>query len=505
VGPYLGPLALEVTSGSADRRRTASIIGPVSSGRGYRGTAAGSPIRLIALAVLLVLAIASGIVFIVSRPGSEGERDRPNFLLIVTDDQRWDTLDAMPSVRRLLVDGGVTFSNAFATTPSCCPSRVSLLTGQYSHTTGVLDGSADDDDGGAPAFEDGSSLATWLDDAGYRTGLVGKYLNDYAALPTGYIPPGWDEWFAVADSDPQIRYYDYRLNENGTIVRYGDAPSDYSTSVLQEKAVRFVRDDGPFFLVYTPLAPHLPALPAPADTGTPVSPPEPSPPSFAERDVSDKPGAPMAPLDVKKARTMRKDMLRSLLGVDRSIEAIVKAIEAAGASEETYIVFTSDNGFLWGEHRITGKVWPYEESIRVPLVLHQPGAHSSRTLEEIALNIDIPATIAELAGVEPGLRQEGRSLVPLLRRTESPWRDAFVVEFLGFAPRTPPYVGVRTRRYLYVEYRNGWRELYDLRIDPFQLRNLLAQRQPSKVAVVHDLRALLKRMTAGSDIPWNLG
>jgi N-acetylglucosamine-6-sulfatase len=471
----------------------------MSSARGGGGTSDGFPVRTSAIAVLLVIAIGSAVV-LASRSGSEGERDAPNFVLIVTDDQRWDTLDAMPAVRRHLVDGGITFTNAFATTPSCCPSRVSLLTGQYSHTTGVLDGSADNAPGGAPAFADRSSLATWLDDAGYRTGLVGKYLNDYGELPLGYVPPGWDEWFAVADSRPQIRYYDYRLNENGTIVDYGDAPTDYSTSVLQEKAVDFIRDDRPFFLVYAPLAPHLPAIPAPQDSGTSVPAWGTPPPSFDEDDVSDKPGRSRQPLDVSRARSVREDMLRSLLSLDRSIEAIVRAVEAAGAADDTYIFFTSDNGFLWGEHRVIGKVWPYEESIRVPLVIRPPGRRSSRTLEQAVLNIDIPPTIAELAGIDPGLRQDGRSMVPLLRGTGGPWRDAFVVEFLGFAPGIPPYVGVRTRRHIYIEYRNGWRELYDLRTDPFQLRNLLAEPSASTRAIVRELRAALDRMAAGSGI-----
>ena len=472
----------------------------MSSARSGGGTSDGFPVRTSAVVVLLIIAIASAFV-LAWRPGSEGERDGPNFVLIVTDDQRWDTLDAMPAVRRHLVDGGITFSNAFATTPSCCPSRVSLLTGQYSHTTGVLDGSADNAPGGAPAFADRSSLATWLDDAGYRTGLVGKYLNDYGELPLGYVPPGWDEWFAVADSRPQIRYYDYRLNENGTIVGYGDAPRDYSTSVLQEKAVRFIRDDRPFFLVYAPLAPHLPAIPARQDSGASVPAWGTPPPSFDEDDVSDKPGSARPPLDVSRARSVREDMLRSLPSLDRSIEAIVHAVEAAGAADDTYIFFTSDNGFLWGEHRVMGKVWPYEESIRVPLVIRPPGRHSSRTLEQVVLNIDIPPTIAELAGIDPGLRQDGRSMVPLLRGIGGSWRDAFVVEFLGFAPGIPPYLGVRTRRHIYIEYRNGWRELYDLRADPFQLRNLLAEPSASTRATVRELRAALDRMAAG--IGWD--
>jgi N-acetylglucosamine-6-sulfatase len=474
--------------------RPPSIIDRMTSGIGHRAPTRSS-IRTTAVAVLLVVGIASGLIWSLD-PSSRGDGNRPNFVLIVTDDQRWDTLAAMPAVRRLLVEGGVTFRNAFVTTPSCCPSRASILSGQYSHTTGVLDGSTDNVRGGAAAFEDASSLATWLHDDGYRTGMVGKYLNDYLRLPAGYVPPGWDEWFAVNESRPQIRYYDYRLNENGAIVRYGNAPSEYSTSVLQGKAVDFVRQERPFFLYFAPLAPHLPAVPAPGDAGSRVPPWSP-PSSFDEDDVSDKPGGGMAPLDRHKARTVREQMFRSLRGVDRAIAAISDAVEAAGGSDDTYFVFTSDNGYLWGEHRITGKVWPYEESIRVPLVIRPPGRHPTRTLDQLALNIDIAPTIAELAGIEPRSPLDGRSLVPLLSGTTVPWRSRFVVEFLGFAPATPPYVGVRTERYLYVEYGNGWRELYDLRTDPFQLTNLIGDRASPRIgAIVRALRGALTRMIA---------
>jgi N-acetylglucosamine-6-sulfatase len=443
----------------------------MSSATGTRAAAA-RPSRTTRLAVVvLAVVVAAAAILLTTRPWSQDRR--PNIVLIVTDDQRWDTLDAMPAVQRHLVRGGVTFRNAFTTTPSCCPSRVGLLAGQYSHDSGVLDGSVGNAPGGAPAFSDESSLATWLDQGGYRTGLFGKYLNDYAALPTGYIPPGWDSWSTLAQSRPQVRYYDYDLNEDGEIVHYGDARSDYSTTVLQEQAVRFVEGDAPFFLYFAPIAPHPPSVPAPADTRAEV-PPWLVPPSFNEADVRDKPDPATEPADVAKVRAVRADMLRSLTAVDRAVQAIVDAVEVAGLSNETYFILTSDNGYLWGEHRRLGKVWPYEESIRVPLVIRPPGRHPTRTVDAFALNIDVPATIAELARVEPRPSQGGESLIPLLDGRSGPTRDRFVVEFLGYAPGIPAYSGIRTRRYLYVEYENGWKELYDVRADPFQLRNLAA-------------------------------
>jgi N-acetylglucosamine-6-sulfatase len=455
------------------------IIGPMSARMPQTtgSTSSRVPRSLIAVG-LAALVLTSGAILM--RPFGDHEQDRPNFVVIVTDDQRWDTLEAMPAVQRLLVDRGMTFTSAFTTTPSCCPSRVSLLTGRYSHHTGVFDGSAGNAPGGAPAFDDGSSLATWLDASGYRTGLVGKYLNDYDELPTGYIPPGWDEWFAIAQPGPQIRYYDFELNENGKIVKYGVEPSQYSTTVLQEKAVRFIEADEPFFLYFAPIAPHPPSTPAPADVSASVDLAWGPPPSFDEADVSDKPGGGPPPLSargVAHARSRRLEMIRSLLAVDRAVEAIVDAVAATGRMGNTYFLFTSDNGFLWGEHRRFGKVWPYEESIRVPLVIRVPGGRTARTVEEVALNIDIAPTIMDLAGAEPGLPPDGISLVPLFEGDRRSPRDRFLVEFLGYAPHVPPYVALRTKRFLYVEYRNGGRELYDLRTDPFELRNLFGDRR----------------------------
>jgi N-acetylglucosamine-6-sulfatase len=467
----------------------------MSSATGSHATDVRSSRRRRPLLIVFALVfLISSAVLLAARPWSNVRR--PNVVLIVTDDQRWDTLAAMPAVRRLLVNGGVTFENAFTTTPSCCPSRVGLLTGEYSHHTGVLDGSAGNAPGGAPAFEDGSSIATWLHDAGYRTGLFGKYLNDYAELPRGYIPPGWDEWVAIAQGHPQIRYYDYELNENGRIVPYGDSPSDYSTTVLGEHAASFIRGDQPFFLYFAPIAPHPPSLPAPQDAGAHLDLTWNVPPSFAEHDMSDKPGGGAGALDVREARGVRQDMLRSLLAVDRAVETIAETIEDAGLSNDTYFVFTSDNGYLWGEHRLLGKVWPYEESIRVPLVIRPPGQHVSRTVDAFALNIDIAPTIADLAGVDPPLPQDGKSLVPLLDRDPGAWRDRFVVEFLGYAPGVPAYSGIRTHRYLYVEYENGRRELYDLRADPFELRNMLGEsRGGSPDEVVDQLRRSMEHIT----------
>ncbi|MBA2536033.1 MAG: sulfatase-like hydrolase/transferase, partial [Actinobacteria bacterium] len=188
-------------------------------------------------------------------PSAAAQAPRPNIILVFTDDQRADTLWAMPNVQNALVDKGVSFSNAFVVNPVCCPSRVSTLTGGYSHSTGIYRNSPPY--GGFRAFDDSSTIATWLKGAGYRTGYVGKYMNGYRATP--YIPPGWDHWVAMEGG-----YYNYTLNTEGTLTSFGAAPEDYSTDVFAAEAISFVEDTpGPFFLMFSPFAPHSNAAPAP--------------------------------------------------------------------------------------------------------------------------------------------------------------------------------------------------------------------------------------------------
>jgi arylsulfatase A-like enzyme len=404
-------------------------------------------------------------------------RGKPNIVFILTDDERADSLGVMQNVRRLLAARGVTFTNAFVTTSLCCPSRTSILTGLYSRHTGVY--SNRPPDGGAPAFHDRSTAATWLHRAGYTTGLIGKYLNRYPLLGRRYVPPGWDEWDTYA-SEPEINFYGgYTLNENGLLVRYGTLPVDYSTPVLTRKAVRFVQTaPQPFFLYFAPNAPHLPSLPSPRDRGRLRGTAIRVPPSFGEADLTDKPWGsgetPFTPAIDRRLLRLHRRMLESLLAVDRSVAQIVDTLKQRGALSNTIIVFTSDNGYLLGEHRLAEKGWPYDESIRVPLVIRVPWASRGRTDSHLVLNIDFAPTFAALAGIRPGLHEDGRNLVPLLAGRDPPWRGAFVVEYLGdqWDGGPPRFEAVRTERYLYVEYRNGWRELYDLKADPFELENM---------------------------------
>jgi N-acetylglucosamine-6-sulfatase len=429
------------------------------------------------LTVVTPLAAATHIRAATASAAARPAADRLNVVMILTDDERAG-LDR-PVVRRLLGAQGVTFTNAFVTTSECCPSRAGILTGQYSHHNGVVGNAGAN---AYPAFDETSSLAVWLHDAGYETALVGKYLNGYPVSGEHHVPAGWTSWQAIDSTSAQQRYYDYDLNENGRLVHYGNAPDDYSTRVLTGKAVDFVEGaKRPFFLYFAPIAPHLPATPPP-DAQAAATPPAPAP-SFDEVDLGDKPWRGLHPRPLRPGaisfleHSIRDRQLESLQAVDRSVEEIVAALKARHLLDRTVIVYASDNGFLWGEHRLGGKVWPYEESIRVPLVVRTPWRSVwGRTDSHLVLNIDLASTIAALAAVRPGLPQDGRSIVPLLRGEDPRWRSGFVVEYLGNSllgqGGPPPFRGLRTKRYLYVEYENGWRELYDLAGDPWEQSNV---------------------------------
>ncbi|MES1247355.1 MAG: sulfatase [Actinomycetota bacterium] len=423
---------------------------------------------------------------------------RLNVVVILSDDERLDGSKVMKDVSRLLAGHGITFTDYHVTTSECGPSRASILTGQYSHHTGVLDNFGRHS---YPAFDKQSNLAVWLHRKGYQTALVGKYLNDYTKYGHNEIPPGWDDW-QVMDSVPMEEYYNYSINDNGRLEHYGDAPQDYSTTVLTKKAVDFIhRARKPFFLYFAPIAPHLPAIPAKQDQGKLENIAPLNTPSVNEADIGDKPWRAWHRDLLKAAADLYHDHVRvrqleSLLSLDRSVKQVVSALRGRHELNNTVIVYTSDNGFLWGEHRLGGKIWPYEESTHVPLVVRTPWTHGRSFDRKAVLNIDLAPTISALAGVKPPAKMDGRSFVPLLHGERVPWRKSFLVEYLGrnLLPvgGPPPYVAVHTDRYLYIEYRNGWRELYDLRHDPWELDNVADAK--SYASVRAELHTLLHRL-----------
>ena len=405
----------------------------------------------------------------------------PNVVLIVTDDQRWDTLGAMPTVRSELMAEGVTFSNAFVVNPLCCPSRASILTGNYSHTTHVYR------NGGLPNFDETRTIARALRRAGWRTGFLGKYLNGYAGTR---VPPGWNRWFAFSPSNVH-GYFDYLVNVDGQLVAHGSAVGEYSTDVLAAEAESFIAADDPrpFFLAFFPFAPHSPAVPAPRHARAFASLPPWRPPSYLE-DISDKPAwVRQVRFDAAFTDELRRRQYRALLAVDDAVGRIVDALQNEGKLEDTMIVFTSDNGLLWGEHRMLQKVVPYEESIRVPLVVRYGSA--SRTDARFALNIDLAPTFAELAGIP--WSSDGKSLLPLLASPAGQGRNEFLVESRGFPGfPSPTYCALRTRELMHAVYGDGSRELYDLARDPYQLDNLA--RAPAWQARMGALQTRLARL-----------
>ncbi|MCC6849914.1 MAG: sulfatase [Deltaproteobacteria bacterium] len=463
----------------------------------------GAPVAAAALRDCLVTLLGVW----VDRWGPNPQPLRPNILFILTDDQRWDTTgpvhapggatDVMARTRAELAASGLDFRAAFVTTPLCCPSRASILSGQYAHRTGVYKNGGDN--GGADDFADASTIATWLQGAGYRTSLIGKYLNGYAELwqdgDPPYVPPGWTEWRGMKN----VAFYDYVMIEPDGLggyaeVPYGSAPADYSTDVLREKAKAFISASvgagDPFFLYLAFKAPHLPQIPAPRHDGLFQGAAPWRPPSWNEADVSDKPtwlqGQPLE--DAGELDQIRIDQLEMLQAVDEAIggvpsggiTGIMEHLRTLGVADDTLVVFLADNGWLWGEHRLRGKNQPYEESIRAPMLVRYPKlAPLARVETRFALNIDLAPTFAELAGVGVPIAEDGVSLVRILDGTQpaGTWRADFLAEAW---PGSHPWALVREAQWKYTEIPVApgdpatafERELYDLAADPYELGNV---------------------------------
>ena len=444
-----------------------------------------------------------------AKSGQKARTARPNILLILTDDMDATDVKYMPQLRRHLTARGTTFSNAFVTYSVCAPSRASILTGQYAHNHGVME-NRPPTGSFRRFFEEGreaSTIATWLRSAGYRTGLIGKYVNRYP-LPRNlaYVPPGWDDWRGYFDwasaADGRV-YYEYDLNENGRVVRYGDEDKDYLTDVLRDKALDFLArtgDDQPFFLYLAPFAPHGPVQPAERHSGLFPELQAPRTPNYNEEDVSDKPAwvrelLMMSPEIVQATDELFRKRVQSLQAVDEMIDALVKALEARSLLQHTFIVFTSDNGFQLGGHRMDhGKGDPYDESIRVALVVRGPGVAAGRNEPLLALNIDLAPTFAAIAGAATPDTVDGRSLLRALtgKLSQREWRSDFLVELQSKEEAgISDYAALRSTEHLYVEYDTGERELYDMQKDPHQLQSLEKTAEPALVerlsARLHEL------------------
>ena len=456
--------------------------------------------------VVIVLALALPIAFGGGAPASGQAPAKPNLLVLMTDDLEVDDLKALPSVQRL-AQQGTTFSNSFVGYSLCCPSRATYLSGQYNHNNGVLSNAAPD--GGFARLDHTNTLPVWLQAAGYHTTHIGKYLNGYENAATRTtVPPGYSDWQGLAIGT--YRMYDFSINDNGTLVPYGTAPADYQTDVLANRAVEAIRERAPssqpFYLKFSPLAPHgsgavaghngMGPDPAPRHRGAFANAPLDVGPAYDEADVSDKPASiRRLPRISAQARadidTRNRRRLASLLAVDEAITRMVDELRAAGELNQTIIAFTSDNGWQEGEHRVVqGKVRVYEPSIRVPLIVRGPGFAAGAVAPATAINVDLPRTLAAIAGAVPGRVQDGldlrevasgsaRALArPLLNETGVP-----MLSNRNF------HQAIRTDTHKYVEHANGERELYDLRSDPDELVNVVGD--PAQAATLAQLDARL--------------
>jgi N-acetylglucosamine-6-sulfatase len=447
---------------------------------------------LIGLSVLLLAACGG-------EESAKGGAEKPNILFILIDDADRSLLPQMPKIEERMVRKGTTFPNAFTPFPTCCPSRATILRGQYPHNSGIISNYGPH--GGVDAFEaqgnDDDNLATRLDDAGYRTGLFGKYLNEYAG---GYVPPGWDEWHGWVES-----YASGKIYENGALNAY-DLSRRHETDILGSKAESFVRGakDYPWFAYVSFNSPHNPTYTEPEYADTYRDQEYPRSPALDEADVSDKPEWVRQLLrisDEDRAEYDRKyrKRLRAMRSVDEAVAELLRSLRETGQLDNTYIVLWNDNGYHMGQHRIPeGKRTVYEEDVRYPMVVRGPGVGHDAKDERLVSSTDLMPTFLELADAPTPEYVDGRSLVPLLSGTKPPWRDSLLLEGYddGFGDKTyvpPDFKAIRTSEgRTYVEYETGERELYDLRTDPRQLRSL--HDEPERAVEVKALSARLQAL-----------
>jgi arylsulfatase A-like enzyme len=503
--------------------------------------------RWLKLSVAALIATLALPVAAHARPAGAAKDGRPNILVVMTDDQAASDVARMPNVKRLLAARGTTFADAVDSFPLCCPARATFITGQYAHNHDV--------EGNFWPFgwygmrNRANTLPAWLQDAGYRTALIGKWLNGYGAKDAhGEVPAGFDIWRGLLDVSA-YDYHNFVMNQNGRLRSWGDAdfahklnqfaeievtpnadgltgvfnkleevfgpapytywgeqdPKDYSPDVTGRVTDRLVRAERrskkPFFIWWSVAAPHREdvAVTLMGRPGADPRPPAryadevkrlklPRPPSFNEADFADKPSnmRNSAPLMTKEQIAQLEldyqGRIGSLWAVDDGVARLVRTLRRTGQLENTLILFLSDNGWMQGEHRVTGdKFLPYEESLRIPLIVRGPGVPAGRTVRGQVANIDLAPTLVDIANARAGRKMDGVSLLPTLRNPRKPPRRAIQIEALDPLFRDPvpvnqwdrPYSGVRTDRYTYVVWtETGEKELYDRRRDPHQLTNV---------------------------------
>jgi arylsulfatase A-like enzyme len=464
---------------------------------------------------------------------ARGATTGANVVFILTDDMSSSELAGMPNVESLIAGEGTTFNEAYVSFPLCCPSRATMLTGQYMHNHGVRGNLAPSGSWFKFRSHESNDLPVWLNDDGYYNVHIGKYMNGYAMFDNGLpVPAGWNEWYGKVSED--ALYFDYNLIEKTSsgrpprITFYGDQPADYQTDVFGDRAVDFVRDSAvshePFWLNLWFNSPHGPFDPAPRDlfrlSGTSL----PRLPGFNEKDIRDKPKwlrrqvrKPLSKKQIKVIDNERRRQQEQLLSLDQSVGNLMRTLQNKGILDDTYVIFTSDNGFFRGEHRIgSGKYLPYDPAARVPLIIRGPGIPHGGVSNELVWNGDIAQTIDQIASGSENPTADGRSLLPYaenpaLRSTrpvllegdtgpggtgaESAHSSAArarvakvhvagrrgvrnleqepdAIKSAAATDSAPAYRSIRTDRYEYTVYANGQTELYDMKRDPAQLDSL---------------------------------
>ena len=437
---------------------------------------------------------------------------RPNIVFVLTDDLSMNLLPYLPAIQRMQREG-TSLSHYYVVDSLCCPSRTAIFTGQYPHDNGVFTNSGTN--GGYAAYnahgDAKRSFAVSLQKAGYRTGFMGKYLNGYQA--TDPAPPGWDTFNGVGNG---YHEFDYDMRVDGRVQHFGHRPQDYLTDVLSRRAGRFIataaKASRPFMLEVSTFAPHAPYTPASryanayrnlTYTHTPAfgRPPLNAPPWLTCRTA-------LSPANVAMINATFRQRVRSALAVDDLITHLQAVIRSSSAAQDTYLVFSSDNGFHMGEYRLLpGKQTAFDTDIHVPLVVTGPGVPANHVEDGLASNIDLAPTFETLAGAPVPASVDGVSLAPLWHgTTPARWQQAVLVEHRRPGPNTagpdtqnprsgmpPTYDAIRTLGGLYVRYVDGTTERYDTAADPFELHNLAGGVGPSAVpeSLVTTLAALV--------------
>ncbi len=481
---------------------------------------------------------------------SRAASSRPNVIMFTTDDQTVRDMMVMPKTQALIGNAGATFLHAYASDPLCCPSRVTVQTGEYAHNTGVLGNTPPQ--GGYQSFNDKNDLPVWLQADGYRTIHIGKMPNGFGESSVGgpeYVPPGWGPFSGGTGPSskgefygfvgPPSSYTGFTLDENGVDKAY--TADDYSTDVYADLAVERINNhlanfpSNPLYMQVQFFAPHDPATPAPKYAGAFSTAPLPIDPTFNEKNVKDKPAwikriKRFGPGLIAKIQTRYQHRLETLLSVDDAVEKIVNDLQSHGVLGDTYLIFTSDQGFMQGQHRLhQGKFVPYEPSVQVPLEIRGPGIPAGSQPRALVWNGDITSTILQMTGAKPNLPQDGQSMLPLAQDPAKKSTRPILFETgppgTTFEPGTgtaaaagghgrpakigtyvkntdldhtaqiaraivaPRYRAIRTGRYLLTKYSDGGRELYDLAHDPLELNSVYKDRHYAPV-----LKFLLKRL-----------